>query len=450
MTVLRRAFACMVLAALCFVGAGLPPAAAKMFSPETFTLANGLQVVVVANHRAPVVTHMVWIKAGSADEVAGKTGIAHFLEHLMFRGTTEVGAGRFSEIVSRLGGDENAFTTSDYTAYYESVAAESLARMMQLDADRLQNLDLTDATVLPERDVILEERRQRIDNDPSAQLGEMLNAALYLNAPYRTPVIGWEHEMAGLVTADARGFYDRWYAPNNVIVVIAGDVTLASVQPLAEKYYGAIPVRAVPARERVAEPLQFAPRRVTLESAQVRQASWIRAYQAPSYHTAGAEHAYALQVLAQILGGDTTSRLYRRLVVEQKLAVGASADYGANRLGISAFSLSATPPAGGKLDQLEAAMDKEVAGLLATGVTQDEVARAVASLQAAAIKAADSLAGPARIIGGALASGATIEDVEAWPDRIGQVTVDQVNAAAKAVFDINRSATGRLLPKETS
>jgi zinc protease len=450
MTALRRVFAGILLAMLPLIGAGVSPAAAKMFSPESFTLANGLQVVVVANHRAPVVTHMVWIKAGSADEIAGKTGIAHFLEHLMFRGTTAVGPGQFSEIVSRLGGDENAFTTSDYTAYYESVAAGSLERMMELDADRLQNLNLTDATVLPERDVILEERRQRIDNDPGAQLGEMLNAALYLNAPYHHPVIGWEHEMEGLTTADARGFYDRWYAPNNLVVVISGDVTLASVKPLAEKYYGPIAARAVPERARAEEPLQFAPRRVRLESAQVRQASWVRAYQAPSYHTAGAEHAYALQVLAQILGGDSTSRLYRHLVVEQKLAVAADADYSASRLGVSAFSLSATPPAGGKLDLLEAAMDKEVANLLAGGVTADEVARAVASLQAAAIKAADSLAGPARILGAALASGATIEDVEAWPDRIGAVTVDQVNAAAKAVFDINRSATGLLLPKETS
>jgi zinc protease len=449
MTALRRAGAGLLAAALLFFAAGAP-AAAKMFSPESFTLENGLQVVVVANRRAPVVTHMVWIKAGAADEEPGKTGIAHFLEHLMFRGTEAVGPGQFSEIVARLGGDENAFTTPDATAYYESFAAESLERVIELDADRLRNLDLTDAIVLPERDVILEERRQRVDNDPGSQLGEMLNAALYLNAPYRRPVIGWENEMAALSTADARAFYERWYAPNNVVVVIAGDVTAASVRPLAEKYYGAIPARAVPQRARIEEPQQFAPRRVALESARVRQASWVRAYQAPSYRTEGAEHAYALQVLAQILGGDTTSRLYRHLVVEQKLAVAASADYSASRLGVSAFSLSATPPTGGKLDLVEAAIDREIAALLANGVTKDEVDRAVASLQAEAIKAADSLSGPARIIGSALASGGTIEDVEAWPERIGAVTVEQVNAAARAVFVIERSATGLLLPKETS
>ena len=256
--------------------------------------------------------------------------------------------------------------------------------------------------------------------------------------------------MAGLVTADARGFYDRWYAPNNAIVVIAGDVTLASVRPLAEKYYGAIPARAVPARARVAEPLQFAPRRVTLESAQVRQASWIRAYQAPSYHTAGAEHAYALQVLAQILGGDTTSRLYRRLVVEQKLAVGAGADYGANRLGISAFSLSATPPAGGKLDQLEAAMDKEVAGLLATGVTagRGRARRRIAAGRGDQGRRQPRRPGPHHRRRARHRRHHRGRRGLARPHR--PVTVDQVNAAAKAVFDINRSVTGLLLPKETS
>lgn len=439
-----------LLGAFAWLAAVATPAAAKMFSPESFFLENGLQVVVVANHRAPVVTHMVWVKAGAADEEVGKTGAAHFLEHLMFRGTREVGPGQFSEFVSRLGGDENAFTTSDVTAYYESVAVESLGRMMELDADRLANLVLTDEIVLSERDVILEERRQRIDNDPGSQLGEMLNAALYLNAPYRHPVIGWETEMEGLSTADARAFYDRWYAPNNVVVVISGDVTAAAVRPLAEKHYGAIPRRDVPQRLRAEEPQQFAPRRVTLESARVRQASWVRAYQAPSYRTEGSEHAYALQVLAQILGGDTTSRLYRRLVVEQKLAVSASADYSPGRLGVSAFSLSAIPPTGGKLETVEAAVEKEIAELLANGVTKDEVDRAVGSLQAEAIKAADSLSGPARIIGSALSTGGTIEEVEAWPDRIGAVTVEQVNAAAKAVFVIERSATGLLLPKETS
>lgn len=427
-----------------------PTAEAKMFSPESFTLANGLQVVVIANHRAPVITHMVWVKAGSADETTGKTGIAHFLEHLMFRGTKDVPPGAFSEIVARLGGDENAFTASDYTAFHESVAVENLERMMELDADRLQNLQLSDAVVLPERDVILEERRQRVDNDPGAQLGEMLNAALYLNAPYHNPVIGWEHEMAGLTTADARGFYERWYAPGNVIVIIAGDVTADRVRPLAEKYYGAIAARAVPDRFRAEEPAQFAPREVELVSPRVQQPYWLRSYQAPSYRSRGAEHAYALEVLAQILGGDATSRFYRHLVVEQQIAAAASASYNGVRVGVSAFSVSASPRPGGKLDAIEAAVDKEVAALLESGVTEDEVRRAIAALQTDAIKAADSLTGPARILGAGLATGSPIEEIEAWPDRIGAVTVDQVNAAAKAVFDINRSATGRLLPKETS
>lgn len=427
-----------------------PGAGAEMFSPESFTLANGLQVVVVENHRAPVVTHMMWVKVGSADESNGKTGIAHFLEHLMFRGTEAVPPGQFSEIVARLGGDENAFTAPDYTAYHESVAVENLERMMQLDADRLQNLKLTDEIVLPERDVILEERRQRVDNDPGAQLGEMLNAALYLNAPYHNPVIGWEHEMAGLTADDARQFYDRWYSPANVVVIISGDVTAAEVRPLAEKYYAAVPSRGVPDRFRAEEPAQFAPRTVKLESPRVQQPYWLRSYQAPSYRSAGSEHAYALEVLAQILGGDATSRFYRHLVVEQQIAAAANASYNGTRLGVTAFSVSGSPRPGGKLEAIEGAIEKEIADLLEKGVTEEEVRRAISALQTDAIKSADSLTGPANIIGAGLATGSTIEDIEAWPDRIGAVTVEQVNAAAKAVFDIDRSATGWLLPKETS
>src|SRR5215813_12750674 len=235
-------------------------AQAAVFSPSTITLANGLQVVVIENHRAPVVTHMVWYRVGAADEVPGKTGIAHFLEHLMFKGTKTVPPEGFSEIVARLGGNENAFTTADYTAYFQSVAVEHLEEMMKLEADRMVNLVLTDDVVLPERDVILEERRQRIDNDPGAQLMEMARAVLFLNHPYRMPTIGWENEMRGLTTADALAWHTKWYEPGNAIVVISGDVTMDQVRPLAEKYYGALPATVVPARARPDEPAQFAPR----------------------------------------------------------------------------------------------------------------------------------------------------------------------------------------------
>jgi zinc protease len=423
------------------------PASAAVFNPSTVTLDNGLQVVVIENHRAPVVTHMVWYRAGAADEVPGKTGIAHFLEHLMFKGTKTVPPGAFSEMIARLGGSENAFTTQDTTAYFQSVAVEHLEEMMRLEADRMVNLVLTDDVVLPERDVILEERRQRIDNEPGAQLMEMMRASLFLNHPYRLPTIGWENEMQGLTTADAIAWHKKWYAPNNAVVVISGDVTMDQVRPLAEKYYGVLPAQPVPARHRPEEPMQFAPRRVTLEDGRVQLASWSRLYQAPSYHRGAAEHAYALEVLADIVGGGTSSRLYRSLVVEHKVATSAGAGYDPDNLDLSVFSFYASALPGGGVGDIEKAVDAEIARLLADGVTEDEVARAKKTLQAESVKARDSLAGPARIVGRALIAGSSIADIEAWPDRIGAVTAADVNAAAKAVLDLNYSVTGTLLPK---
>jgi zinc protease len=422
------------------------PSQAKVFSPESFTLDNGLQVVIITNRRAPVVTQMLFYKVGGADENPGKSGLAHFLEHLMFRGTKTYGPGQFSAIVARLGGNENAFTTADFTAYHQSVAIEALPRVMALEADRMENLVLDKKTVDTEREVILEERRQRIDNNPHAQLGEMLNAVLYLNHPYRIPVIGWEHEMEGLTAEDAQDFYRHWYAPNNAILVLSGDISAAEARPLVEKYYGPIARRDVPQRHRPSEPQQFAPRRVTLESDAVQQPSWIRIYQAPNYAGPKKDQAYALDVLAEILSGDTTGRLYRHLVVEQKLAAGVWSDFDGNRVDLGSFTFAATPNPGGKLETIEAAIDKEIADLLDKGVTDEEVARAKASLIDGAIKARDSLMGPANTLGQALAVGLAIDDVENWPDRIAAVTKDQIEAAAKAVFDINRSATGLLVP----
>jgi len=442
---LRQAALGLLLLAWALAGVA-SPGQAKVFSPETFTLENGLQVVVITSRRAPVVTQMVFYKVGGTDEVAGKSGLAHFLEHLMFRGTKTYGPGQFSAIVARLGGNENAFTTADYTAYHQSVAIEALPRVMELEADRMANLVLDRKTVDTEREVILEERRQRIDNNPSAQLSEMLNAVLYLNHPYRIPVIGWEHEMEGLTAEDVQAFYGHWYAPNNAILVLSGDISAAEAKPLVEKYYGPIARRDVPQRIRPTEPQQFAPRRVTLESAQVQQPSWVRIYQAPSYAGAKNGQAYALDVLAQILDGGSTGRLYRHLAVEQKLAAGVWGYYDGDRIDLGSFTFAATPNPGGKLETIEAAIDKEIADLLANGVTDEEVARAKDSLIAGAVKARDSLMGPANTLGVALAVGQTVDDVETWPDRIAAVTRDQIEAAAKSVFDINRSATGLLLP----
>lgn len=439
-----------VLAALQLVAWPLAAPRAEVFDPDSFTLENGLQVVVVENHRAPVVTHMAWYRVGAADEPAGKSGIAHFLEHLMFKGTETVPPGEFSHQVARVGGDENAFTTQDYTAYFQTVAVEHLELVMKLEADRMANLRLTDEIVLPERDVILEERRQRIDNDPRSQLAEIARAVLFLNHPYRIPTIGWAHEMERLTTEDAIAFYERWYAPNNAIVVIAGDVTAEQVRPLAEKYYGVLPRRAVPERNRLDEPDPVAPRRVELASPRVQQPSWTRYYLAPSYNRGATEHAYALEVLAEILGSGSTSRLYRRLAVEEGLAAGIGAWYGPDAVDLATFAVSASPQPGVSVEDLQAAIEAEIAKLLAEGVTEEELASAKTLLQAGAVKARDSLSGPARALGAALTTGSTIEDVESWPDRIGAVTVEQVNEAARAVLIPEASVTSVLLPKETS
>jgi zinc protease len=348
--VTRRALGAGLVAVLaCTATAGgkaqvAPQGAAKPgFGAEGFTLGNGLEVVVIPNHRVPAVTQMVWYKAGGADEPRGKSGIAHFLEHLMFKGTKEVPPGMFSRIVAQNGGRDNAFTGEDYTAFHQTVASDRLELVMKMEADRMNGLVLSDAVVLPEREVILEERRTRIDNSPAALLNEQVRTALYLHHPYRIPTIGWEQEMEQLSTEDALAWYRTWYHPNNAVLVVAGDVTTPQVRALAEKYYGAIPAEAVPPRVRVKEPPRVATARLEFRSAQVAQASWTRSFLAPSYTGGESKHAYALQVLAEIVGGGATSRLHRALVLEQKLALSAGAFYDPSTLDLTTFGFSATP-----------------------------------------------------------------------------------------------------------
>ncbi len=433
-------------------------ALAGLFNPETFRLANGMRVVVVPNHRIPVVTHMVWYKVGSADEPPGKSGIAHFLEHLMFKGTKKLAPGEFSRIVARNGGRENAFTSHDYTAYYQTVAVERLQMVMQMEADRMINLVLTEKVIEPERSVILEERRQRTDNNPAAILREHISAALYLNHPYRKPIIGWDHEIRELKLKDILGFYKRWYGPENAILVVAGDITADELKPLAEKTFGLIPPvfaeagqRA--ARSRPSEPPQSAERRIFLRDARVRQPSWSRQFLAPSYlfGLAGggaSDQAYALQVLAEVLGGGATSPFYRSLVVERKLAVSAGASYNPDGLGPGRFVLYASPRPGVGMAALEAAMEEELGEYLEKGVSLDEVSRAKRHLRAAAVYARDSIRTGAQVLGVALATGLGVEDVETWPQRIGAVTVDEINAALRMVIAPGRSVTALLLPEK--
>jgi len=421
---------------------------AAVFNPTTFTLANGLQVVVVENHRAPVVYHMVWYRIGAADEQPGESGLAHFLEHLMFKGTKTVKPQEFSKIVAANGGEDNAFTTADYTAYFQAIAKDKLELVMKLEADRMQNLVLTDKEVLPEREVVREERRMRTDNRPSAVLNEQANAAFYLNHPYGRPVIGWMFEIEALTTEKALAFYHRYYMPNNAVVVVAGDVTADEVKAIAQRTYGAVPGGTVPPRVRPQEPPHSAAMRMAMSSDRVREPSWSRSYLAPSYRLDPGKHAYALEVLAEVLGGGATSRLYRDLVVDKGIANSAGAGYDPGEYDMSEFSFYGNPREGNTVEALEAAIDDEIKILLDKGVTAEEVARAKKSLKSSAIYARDSLRTAPNRIGRALMTGQTIEDVESWPDRIEAVTVDQVNAAAKAVLDITHTMTTTLLPEK--
>src|SRR6202044_3859455 len=268
----------------------LAQATAPPLAPATFNLGNGLKVVVIPDHRTPVVTQMIWYKVGSADETPGKSGLAHFLEHLMFKGTSKHPAGEFSQTVLRVGGNENAFTSTDYTGYFQRVPREQLGKMMEFEADRMTGLILKDENVLPERDVVLEEYNMRVANNPDARLTEQIMAALYLNHPYGRPVIGWHQEIEKLDREDALAFYRRFYAPNNATLVIAGDVDAAEVRPMVERAFGTVAAQpAIPAqRLRPQEPEPVAPRTVTLSDARVEQPSVRRLYLVPSATTAAA------------------------------------------------------------------------------------------------------------------------------------------------------------------
>ncbi|MGX1099223.1 M16 family metallopeptidase [Amorphus sp. MBR-141] len=414
---------------------------------SSFTLDNGLQVVVIPDHRSPVVTHMVWYRAGAADEAAGESGAAHFLEHLMFKGT-EAHPDGFSSVVTSLGGQENAFTSQDYTAYFQQIAKDHLGRMMELEADRMAHLSLEPEEVARELDVVLEERRMRVDNDPSAQLGEIFDATLHVNSPYGDPVIGWPKEVSALNREAAYAFYDRFYTPENAVVVIAGDVTPDEVKALAEKTYGQVKSRAeVKPRVRSATPALNALRTVRYDDPRVGQPSLRHGWVVPSYATAEPGQAEALDVLSQILGGGSTSRLYDTLVRTDGLASSVGSWYQGNALDPDTFMIYAVPRDGVDFAAVEAAIDKTVEDIAQNGVNDEELQRAKRSLVAGALFAQDSQQRLARIFGLALTTGQTIEDVQAWPSRIGDVTADQVQAAARAYLSPDRGVTGYLEKK---
>jgi zinc protease len=419
--------------------------------PATFTLGNGLQVVVIPDHRTPVVTQMIWYKVGSADETPGKSGLAHFLEHLMFKGTAKHPVGEFSQTVLRIGGNENAFTSTDYTGYFQRVPREQLGKMMEFEADRMTGLILKDENVLPERDVVLEEFNMRVANNPEARLTEQIMAALYLNHPYGRPVIGWHQEIEKLDREDALAFYRRFYAPNNATLVIAGDVDAGEVRPLAERTFGEVAAQpAIAARRlRPQEPEPAAPRTVTLSDPRVEQPTLKRYYLVPSAATAAAGESPALDVLAQLMGNGSNSYLYRALVIDKPLAVSASAGYQGTSLDATQFMISASPKPGVEFAQIEQAVDGVISDIGQNPVRAEDLERVKTQLIAEAIYAQDNQAALARWYGAALTTGLSIDDIRSWPDRIRAVTAEQVRAAAQKWLDKKGSVTGYLIKDTT-
>lgn len=419
---------------------------------ETGRLDNGMDIIVVPDRRANVVTHMVWFRVGSADEPPGKSGIAHFFEHLMFRGTKNVASGAFSKTVARLGGQDNAFTSYDYTAYFQRIARDKLADMMRLEADRMQNLIINKDIVAVERDVILEERSMRVDGRPAALLGEQMRAKLHEGTPYAIPVIGWRDEIAALNAEDAAAFYRRFYAPDNAILVVTGNITLAELMPLAQQYYGTLVPSGKPRAPRArAKDLQVAQwdEAIIYRDERVRQPVWQRLYRLPVYTKEAASRFAALDVAAEILGGGSTARLHKRLVIDEKRSSQTSAYADVNRLDHGEFSIYTDVLPGSDITEISAIMDAEIARLIDAPVSDGELARAKIQLVSALVYARDSQYRMAQIFGRAASINMSPQEVLDWPAQVEAVTKADIQAVMRDMVKAENSVTGLLLPKET-
>lgn len=442
---MRRMFALFTLV----IGGLFSPLSAEE-NITTYRLDNGMDVLVLEDHRAPVVVQMVWYRAGAADEPPGVSGVAHFLEHLLFKGTETLAPGELSKTVAAHGGSDNAFTSWDYTGYFQRIAADRLELMMRMESDRMRNLRLDEEDILTERQVILEERNQRTDNDPGALFGEQRRAALYMNHPYGIPVIGWRHEMEDLSLEDALAFYERFYAPNNAILIVAGDVEPEAVLELAKTYYGPLaPTEGLGPRARPQEPPQLSERRLTYTDPRVSQPYVIRNYLAPQRRTGAQEDAAALVMLSNVLGGNpTTSVLAEKLQFEEQTALYSAAFYDGTSLDQTSFGLVVVPQEGVSLQEAEDALDAAIAEFIEEGVDSAQFERIKTQIKAAEIYARDDVESAARRYGTALTTGLTVQDVQAWPDVLMAVSEEDVINAAKALFQDNNAVTGWLM-KET-
>ena len=406
-----------------------------------------MQVVVIPDHRAPVVTQMLWYRVGGADDPMGLSGLAHFFEHLMFKGTKAVPEGELSKLIARNGGQDNAFTTHDYTAFYERIAKDRLPLVMGLEADRMVNLDLSEKNVRTERDVVLEERRSRIESSPASLLQEQMEAALSLSHPYGRPVVGWADEIRHIGRAEAIEYYTHHYAPNNVTLIVAGDVEPVEVLALAREKFGSLAKHAITPRADAVEPPRTAETRLVMTHQDVHLPVFMRFYRMPSYVQAKPGVAESLDVLAEVMGGGPTSRLYQSLVVDKKIAVNAGAWYGGYSRGATQFGIAAYPRDGVPLEQLEKAVDEVIGDMMAAPPAKDEFTRAQTKLVANAIYSRESQGAMAHTYGEALSIGLSIKDVEEWPARIQAVRPGDVRKSAQDYLHKEQSVTGWLLPK---
>ena len=434
----------------------LPPALAQGTAPtanqaQQFKLGNGMTVIVKPDRRAPTAVQMVWVRVGAMDEVDGGSGVAHVLEHMLFKGTEQLKPGEFSRRVAALGGRENAFTMRDATGYFQQIPAGKLEEVMKLEADRFAHNKWADEEFRHELEVVKEERRWRTEDSPRAQLWEVLNATVFQASPYRRPVIGWMSDLESMTPGDAREFYRRWYVPANAVLVVAGDVDPAQVRRLAEKYYGVIPARAVPERKPRAEPAQAGIRRIE-HKAPAEQSYVALAFKVPQLTSFEPgphnDDALALTVLAAVLDGYSGARLDRALTQgPDRVADSAGASNGLWGRGPQLFTLDGVPARGKTAEQVEAALRAEVAKIARDGITEAELNRVKTQWIAAEIYKLDSVMSQAREIGSYWVQGLPPDAGERLIQRLKGVTADQVKSAAARFFGDDQLTVGILRPQ---
>ncbi|KFB67966.1 pitrilysin family protein [Candidatus Accumulibacter vicinus] len=421
--------------------------ASVLANPYEKQLANGLRIIVKEDRRAPTVAHMVWYRAGSMDETNGSTGVAHVLEHMMFKGTPSAGPGEFNRRVAAAGGRDNAFTSRDYTAYFQQVPKGKLSEMMQLEADRMRHLTLDPKEFAQEIRVVMEERRLRTDDQPQALLFEQLSAVAFQAHPYRVPIIGWMNDLENMTVNDARLWYERWYAPNNAYVVVVGDVDHEHVFQLAEQHYGALPERPLPVRKPQDEPAQAGIRRLTVK-APADLPVLIMAYKVPVIRDVDQDvDPYALEMLSAVLSGHEAARFSRHLVREQRLAVDVEASYDSTTRGPGIFYLSGSPSDGKTRADLEAGLRAEIVQVQQQGVAADELTRAKAQLIAGQIYKLDSMFAQAMEIGQLESVGIPYHLNRRILEKRQAVTAEQIQAVARRYFRDEQLTVAELDPQ---